>query len=113
MLTLTTDQPTFRLIVEGDRFPHTITQPYGIPDEGGELDVSPVYSPRAEGAEHTWPLPMVATALGYGSTLKMLADNKAAIRLLTYGSSAEGSMLARPCNRKWRVNCVILLPANH
>jgi hypothetical protein len=88
---LTTNQPTFRLIVEGDRFPRTITQPYTIPKEGGELEIGPVNSPRAEGSEHTWPLPMVATALGYGSTHEMLADNKAAIRLLTYGSGAEGA----------------------
>lgn len=58
---------------------------------GGELDVGPVYSPRAEGPEHSWPLPMVAAALGYGSTHEMLADDKAAIRLLTYGSGAEGA----------------------
>ena len=88
---LTTDQPTFRLIVEGDRFPRTITQAYSVPEEGGELDIGPVFSPRAEGSEHSWPLPMVATALGYGSTHEMLADNKAAIRLLTYGSGAEGA----------------------
>jgi len=90
-ITLTTDQPTFRLIVEGDRFPRTITQPYTMPEEDGELDIGPVFSPRAEGSEHSWPLPMVATALGYGSTHEMLADNKAAIRLLTYGSGAEGA----------------------
>ncbi len=90
-LTLTTDQPTFRLIVEGDRFPRTITQPFAIPEGGGELDIGRVNSPRAEGIEHTWPLPMAATALGYGSTHEMLADNKAAIRLLTYGSGAEGA----------------------
>lgn len=34
---------------------------------------------------------MVATALGYGSSHEMLADDKAAIRLLTYGSGAEGA----------------------
>jgi hypothetical protein len=90
-LSLTTDQPTFRLIVEGDRFPPTITQPYTIPQEGGELEIGPVFSPRAEGSEHSWPLPMVATALGYDSTHEMLADNKAAIRVLTYGSGAEGA----------------------
>ena len=90
-LTLTTDQPSFRLIIEGDRFPSTITQTYTVPEEGGELDIGPVFSPRAEGSEHSWPLPMVATALGYGSTHEMLADNKAAIRLLTYGSGAEGA----------------------
>lgn len=90
-LTFNIAEPTFRLIVEGDRFPRTITQPYSIPEEGGELDVGPVFSPRAEGVEHTWPLPMVATALGYGSTHEMLADDKAAIRLLTFGSGAEGA----------------------
>lgn len=90
-LTFSTAEPTFRLIVEGDRFPRTITQPYAVPEDGGEVDIGPVFSPRAEGAEHTWPLPMVATALGYGSTHEMLADNKAAIRLLTFGSGAEGA----------------------
>lgn len=90
-LTFTTAEPTFRLVIEGDRFPRTITQPYPIPKEGGELDIGPIFSPRAEGSEHTWPLPMVANALGYGSTHEMLADNKAAIRLLTYGSGAEGA----------------------
>jgi hypothetical protein len=90
-LSFTTAEPTFRLVVEGDRFPRTITQSFDVPEEGGELDIGPVFSPRAEGSEHTWPLPMVATALGYGSTYEMLADNKAAIRLLTYGSGAEGA----------------------
>ena len=90
-ITLKTDQPTFRLVIEGDRFPPTITQPYSVPEEDGELDIGPVFSPRAEGNEHSWPLPMVATALGYGSTGEMLSDNKAAIRLLTYGSGAEGA----------------------
>jgi hypothetical protein len=90
-LAFTTDQPTFRLIVEGDRFPRTITQPFTIPEGGGEIDVGRVNSPRAEGPEHTWPLPMVATALGYGSSHEMLADNKAAIRLLTFGSGADGA----------------------
>jgi hypothetical protein len=90
-LTFSTSQPSFRMIVEGDRFPRTITQPYSIPEAGGELEIGPVYSPRGEGAEHTWPLPMVATALGYGSTHEMLTDNKAAIRLLTFGSGAEGA----------------------
>lgn len=90
-LIFTAAEPTFRLIVEGDRFPRTITQPYSVPEEGGELDIGPVYSPRGEGSEHTWPLPMVANALGYESTHEMLADNKAAIRLLTFGSGAEGA----------------------
>ncbi|MHC4221928.1 MAG: hypothetical protein ACYST9_05860 [Planctomycetota bacterium] len=90
-LAFTTDQPTFRLIVEGDRFPRTITQPFTIPEGGGEIDVGRVNSPRAEGPEHTWPLPMVATAWGYGSSHEMLADNKAAIRLLTFGSGADGA----------------------
>jgi hypothetical protein len=90
-LTFTTSQPTFRLIVDGDRFPRAITQPIAVPKGGGELDVGPVYSPRAEGAEHTWPLPMVATTLGYGTTYEMLADDKAAIWLLLFGSGAEGA----------------------
>jgi hypothetical protein len=90
-LTFTTSSPSFRLVVEGDRFAPTVTQPYKVPQESGELDIGPVFSPRAEGSEHSWPLPMVATALGYGSTHEMLTDNKAAIRLLTYGSGAEGA----------------------
>ena len=90
-LTFTTTQPTFRLIVEGDRFPRAITQPFSIPEGGGEIDVGRVDSPRAEGPEHTWPLPMVATTLGYASTHEMLADNKAAIRLLLFGSGADGA----------------------
>ena len=89
--TLTTSQPTFRLIVEGDRFPRTITQPFTVPEGGGEFDVGEVYSPRAEGIEHTWPLPMVANALGYSSTHEMLADNKAAIQMYTFGSGADGA----------------------
>ncbi len=90
-LTFKTSQPTFRLVIEGDRFPRTITQPFTIPKGGGEVDVDRVYSPRGEGTEHTWPLPMVATALGYASMHEMLADNKAAIRMLTFGSGAEGA----------------------
>lgn len=90
-LTFKTSDPTFRLVMEGDRFPRTITQPYTVPEGGGELDVGRVYSPRAEGTEHTWPLPMVATVLGYASTSEMLADNKAAIRMLTLGSGADGA----------------------
>ena len=90
-LTLTTSEPTFRLIVEGDRFPRTITQPYEVPEDDSELDIGRVNTPRAEGPEHTWPLPMMANALGYGSTREMLADNKAAIRLLLYGPGTDGA----------------------
>lgn len=90
-LAFATTEPTFRLVVEGDRFPPTITQHFTIPEGGGEVDVGRVYSPRAEGSEHTWPLPMVAAALGYPSTHEMLADNKAAIRMLTFGSGADGA----------------------
>ena len=90
-LTFTTDQPTFRLIVEGDRFPRTITQPFVTPGESGELDVGLITAPRAEGPEHTWPLPMVANVLGYVSTHEMLADNKAAIRFGIEGSGSEGA----------------------
>ena len=90
-LTFTTAEPTFRLIIEGDRFPRTITQPIAVPEEGGELDIGRIKSPRAEGGEHTWPLQMVATALGYVSAQEMLADNKAAIRFGIEGSGAEGA----------------------
>ncbi len=90
-LTFTTDQPTFRLIVEGDRFPRTITQPFVTLEESGEIDVGRVKSPRAEGPEHTWPLPMVAAALGYVSTHEMLADNRAAILFGIEGSGSEGA----------------------
>jgi len=90
-LRLTTADPSFRLVVEGDRFPRTITQPYAVPEDGEEFDIGRVNTPRAEGPEHTWPLAMVATALGYESTHEMLADNKAAIRLLSFGSGSEGA----------------------
>lgn len=90
-LTFTTTEPSFRLIVEGDRFPRVITQPYEVPEGGGELDIGRIDSPRAEGAEHTWPLVMTANSLGYASTLEMLADNKAAIRILVMSSGAEGA----------------------
>ncbi len=90
-LRFTTTAQTFRLVVEGDRFPRTITQSYEVPEDGGELDIDRVNTPRAEGVEHTWPLSMMANALGYASTREMLADNKAAIRLLLYGSGAEGA----------------------
>lgn len=90
-LKFVTAEPTFRLIVEGDRFPRTITQAYEVPRDGGALEIDRVNTPRAEGAEHTWPLPMMANALGYASTREMLADNKAAIRLLLYGSGADGA----------------------
>ena len=90
-LTFATTEPTFRLIVEGDRFPPTITQPFAVPEDGGELDVGRISSPRAEGSEHTWPLPMMAKILGYASAHEMLADNKAAIRLLIFGSGADGA----------------------
>jgi hypothetical protein len=90
-LAFTTSSASFRLVVEGDRFVPTVTQPYEVPEESGEMEIGPVFSPRVEGSEHSWPLPMVATALGYGSAHEMLADDKAAIRLLTYGSGAEGA----------------------
>ncbi len=90
-LTFTTTEPSFRLIVEGDRFPRVITQPYEVPEGGGELDIGRIDSPRAEGPEHTWPLPMAANEIGYASALEMLADNKAAIRILVMSSGAEGA----------------------
>jgi hypothetical protein len=90
-LTFTTTEKSFRLIVDGDRFPRVITQPIDVPAGGGVLDIRRIGSPRAEGPEHTWPLLMAATALGYATSLKMLADNKAAIRLLVRGSGAAGA----------------------
>ena len=90
-LTFTTTEPSFRLIVEGDRFPRVLTQPYEVPEGGGELDIGRIDSPRAEGSEHTWPLALAANELGYASALEMLADNKAAIRILVMGSGVEGA----------------------
>jgi hypothetical protein len=90
-LTFTTTKPSFRLIVEGDRFPRVITQPYEVPEGGGTIDIGRIDSPRAEGPEHTWPLAMAASEIGYTSALEMLADNKAAIRILVMGSGAEGA----------------------
>ena len=68
-----------------------ITQPYEVPEGGGELDIGRIDAPRAEGPEHTWPLPMAANELGYATAFEMLADNKAAIRILVMGSGAEGA----------------------
>ena len=89
-LSFTTAEPSFRLIVEGDRFPRFITQPIGVPKGGGEIDVGLIVAQRAEGPEHTWPLPMAAKKLGYGSTHEMLADNKATFRVMVRSSGAEG-----------------------
>lgn len=90
-LTFTTTKSSFRLIVEGDRFPRTISQPFDVPEGGGEVDVRRIAAPRAEGVEHTWPLPMVATKLGYASPWDMIADSKAVIRLLVLGSGEDGA----------------------
>jgi hypothetical protein len=90
-LTFTTKEPSFRLIVDGDRFPRVITQPYKVPDGGGVIDIGRIDALRAEGAEHTWPLVLAANELGYTTAWEMLADNKAAIRLLVLGSGEEGA----------------------
>ncbi len=90
-LTFTTTEPSFRLIVEGDRFPRVITQPIDVPDGGGVIDIDRIDSPRIEGPEHTWPLEKAATELGYTTPAEMLADNNAAIRLLVLGSGAAGA----------------------
>ncbi len=90
-LTFTTKEPSFRLIVDGDRFPRVITQPYDVPDGGGVIDIGRIDSPRAEGLEHTWPLVMAANELGYTTAWEMLADNKAAIMLYVYGSGEDGA----------------------
>ena len=89
-MSFTTAEPSFRLIVEGDRFPRFITQPIGVPKGGGGIDVGRIVVQRAEGPEHTWPLVMAAETLGYGSTLEMLADNKATFRVMVWSSGAEG-----------------------
>jgi hypothetical protein len=86
-----TDQPTFQLISEGDGFPQTISQPYQIPTNGCDIDVERLNAPRAEGPEHSWPLPMVASKMSYKSWKELMADNNAVIRLLTYGSGEEGA----------------------
>ncbi len=89
-LSFTTAEPSFRLIVEGDRFPRFITQPIGVPEGGGEIDVGRIVVQRAEGPEHTWPLVMAAKMLGYGTTYEMLAEDNAAIRILVFSSGADG-----------------------
>jgi hypothetical protein len=89
-LSFTTAEPKFRLIVEGDRFPRFITQPISVPKGGGEIDVGRIVAQRAEGPEHTWPLPMAAKRLGYGGTHEMLADNKATFRVMVWSSGADG-----------------------
>ena len=90
-LIFTTREPSFRLIVDGDRFPRVLTQPYDIPGGGGEMDIGRIDALRAEGPEHTWPLVLAANDLGYSTAWEMLADNKAAIRLLVLGSGEEGA----------------------
>jgi len=92
-LSFTSAEPSFRLIVEGDRFPRFITQPFNVPKGGGDIDVGRVGVQRAEGPEHTWPLPMAAKKLGYGSTLEMLADNKATFRVMVRSSGSDGTPL--------------------
>ncbi|UCH19734.1 MAG: hypothetical protein JSU83_14275, partial [Deltaproteobacteria bacterium] len=92
-LTFTTKEPSFRLIVDGDRFPRVITQPYSVPAGGGVIEIGRIDSPRAEGLEHTWPLEMAANELGYTTAWEMLADNKAAIMLYVLGSGADGAPL--------------------
>jgi hypothetical protein len=86
-----TDQPTFRLIVEGDGFPDTISQHNKVPKSGSDIDVARLLAPRAEGPGHTWPLPIVAKEMGYSSWSELMAGNNAVIRLLTYGSGEEGA----------------------
>ncbi len=89
-LSFTTAEPTFRLTVEGGKFPRFITQPFAVPKGGGKIDVGNLVVQRAEGPEHTWPLPMAAKMLGYGSTLEMMADNKATFRVMVWSSGADG-----------------------
>ena len=90
-LTFTTTEPTFRLIMEGDRFPRVITQPIEVPNGGGVIEIDRIDAPRVEGPEHTWPLELAASALSYTTPVAMLADNNTAIRLLVKGSGAVGA----------------------
>jgi len=90
-LTFTTKEPSFRLVVEGDRFPRVLTQSHDVPNGGGVIDIGRIDALRAEGPEHTWPLVMAANELGYTTAWEMLADNKAAIRLKVFGSGEEGA----------------------
>lgn len=90
-LTFTTKEPSFRLVVDGDRFPRVLTQPYKVPNGGGVIEIGRIDALRAEGQEHTWPLVMAAKELGYTTAWQMLADNKAAIRLLVLGSGEDGA----------------------
>jgi len=85
-----TDQPTFRLVVEGTGFPKTISQPFAVPGEGCDVDIGKLNAPRGEGAEHTWPLPIVATEKGYQSWTALMDDNNAVVRILALGSGEEG-----------------------
>lgn len=85
-----TDQPTFRLIAEGSGFPKTISQHFDVPEKGCDVDAKRLLAPRGEGPEHTWPLPIVATEMGYESWTDLMQDNNAVIRLLAYGSGEEG-----------------------
>ena len=90
-LTFTTKEKSFGLIIEGDRFPSVLTQPYDVPEGGGEIEIGRIDALRAEGYEHTWPLVMAANELGYATAWEMLADNKAVIRLLVLGSGEDGA----------------------
>ena len=85
-----TDQPTFRLISEGAGFPKTISQPYAVPDEGCDVDIGKLNAPRGEGPEHTWPLPIVASEMGYDSWTELMQSNNAVVRVLALGSGEEG-----------------------
>jgi hypothetical protein len=86
-----TDQPTFQLITGGEGFPMTISQPYDVPKKGCDIDVKRFNTPRAEGPNHSWPLPLVASKMGYSSWTELMADNNAVIRLLNYSSGEEGA----------------------
>ena len=79
------------MIVEGNGFPRTISQPYEVPKKGCDINIKRLNAPRGEGPEHTWPLPIVATEMGYGSWSELMADNNAVIRVLAYGSGEEGA----------------------
>jgi hypothetical protein len=85
-----TDQQTFRLVSEGEGFPRTISRHYKVPKSGCDVDVARFSAPRGEGSLHTWPLPIVATQMGYKSWKELMSDNNAVIRVLARGSGEEG-----------------------
>jgi hypothetical protein len=95
-LTFTTAEAFFRLIIEGDRFPRTITQPIAVPEESGELDIGRITSPRAEGPEHSWPLPMAAIRFGIDGSGSEGAPYFTSGAKVTFPNSTTGASNTEP-----------------